>query len=152
MTMKVISRRARPHTITLYNYISTTAGAAAYQRTVIDRVYLDTAYQQRLSARGVSTSDKAQLIIDLRDITTTSDRTFLSFPEWQQLSAQQKAGYFTFGSSNDFFISGVATETLPPATKQQMITKYQCFSVTAAGVPAAALGKPQLQILEVTGK
>jgi hypothetical protein len=148
--MKKISRRARPHSITLYNYISTTAGAAAYQRTVIDRVYLDTGYQQRLAARGILTTDKAQLIIDLRDIDTTADRTFLPVEDWNLLSAAQKASYFTFAAANDFFVRGVATETLPATTKQQMMSNYRCFSVTAADVPAS--DSDGAVILEVTGK
>ncbi len=147
---KIISRRARPHTITLYNYLSTTAGVAAYQRTVISRVSLDTNYQQRLSQRGVATEDTAQLIIDLRDIDATNDRTFLPAQAWQQLTAVQKALYFTFGATNDFFIQGTATETLPTTTKQQMIAKYQCFGVTAAGIPASDSSGPV--IVEVTGK
>jgi len=148
--MKKISRRARPHTITLYNYLSTTNGVAVYQRTVIERLSLDTAYQFRLSQRGVATTDRAQLFVELRDMTTTGNRTFLPFPLWAQLTAEQKALYFTFGVTNDFFIQGTVPEELPPTTKQQMINKYQCFSVTAAGVPASDSAGPV--IVEVTGK
>jgi hypothetical protein len=145
-----MSRRARTHTITLYNYLSTAAGAAAYQRTVIERVYLNTAYQQSLNGRGVSTTDKAMLIIDLRDIVTTDERTFLSFSDWQLLTAEAKAAFFTFSVANDFFIEGAADEELPPATKQQMIQNHQCFSVTWSGVRHAEAG--QASILGVTGK
>ena len=148
--MKMISRRARPHIITLYNYLATSAGVAEYQRTVIKHVHLDTAYQQRLSQRGFATTDKAQLIIDLRDIEATDDRTFLPFSEWQQLPAGQKPQHFTFSISNDFFVHGIASEALPPATKQQLIAKYQCFSVTSCSAPASSFTAPT--IVEVTGK
>jgi len=148
--MKTISRRARPHTITLYNYLSTASGAASYQRTVIKRVFLDTAYQQRLAKHGVSTADTAQLIIDLRDIETTNGRPFLSPKDWQQLTDAQKATYFTFAVTNDFFVAGETAETLPETTKQQMITKYQCFSVSSANVPVSDLNGAV--IIEVMGK
>ena len=148
--MRKISRRARPHTITLYNYLSTTDGTATYQRTVIARVYLDTAYGKRLSERGAVTTDTAQLIIDLRDIDVTSSRTFMPAADWGQLTAVQKAQYFTFDTKNDFFIDGTATETLPDTTKKDMILKYQCFSVTSADVPASDQDEPV--IVEVTAK
>ena len=148
--MKKISRRARPHTITLYNYISTTAGAAAYQRTVIQRVCLDKDYQQRLSQRGVATTDKAQLIIDLRDIEVTANRIFIEPESWILLTAQQKALYFTFQVANDFFIDGTVTDTLPPKTKAEMQTTHRCLSVTSTGIPASDSAGPTL--LEVTAK
>ena len=148
--MKTISRRARPHTITLYNYLGKTDGAAAYQRTVIERVFLDTSYGQHLSARGVVTTDTAQLILDLRDIETTDGRTFLPCEDWTRLTSVQKALYFTFATKYDFFIKGSALETLPDATKQDMIEKYQCLSVTTAGVPASDRDGPV--IVEVTAK
>lgn len=146
--MKKISRRARPHTITLYNYLSTTAGVAAYQRTVVKRVYLDLSYQQRLSQRGVATEDTAQLILDLRDTEATGDRTFISPWDWALLTTEQKALHFTFMTQHDFFIANEVSETLPTATKQDMITKYQCLSVNSVSVPLV----PAAGIVEVTAK
>jgi len=130
--MKIISRRARPSTITLYNLVSTTAGISTYQRTVIERVYLGTGYDQRLSQRGVSTSDKAQLIIDTRDIAVTSDREFLDAKSWDALT--DKAGHFTFHTANDFFVEGNVADTLPTETKATMQKKYQVFSITSVAV------------------
>ena len=131
--MKTISRRARNKKITLYNFVSSTSGIATYQRTVIDLVYLDTGYAQRLSSRGISTQDKAQLIIDLRDFTATDDRTYLPYKEWTVLA--DKAKHFTFWTANDFFVEGEATEELPTVTKQQMQTSYLCYGVSSVAIP-----------------
>ena len=92
--MRTISRRARPHTVTVYNYISTTAGAAAYQRTVLDHVQLDPAYQQRLTQRGIQTDDQAFMVLDLSDYTATNGRTFIAAESWPALTAAQKAPIF----------------------------------------------------------
>jgi len=148
--MKTISRRARPHNITLYNYLSTAAGAMAFQRTVIKRVGLDTSYQQRLSMRGVSTTDTAQLIIDLRDIQTTGGRTFISIVGWKALTDAQKAQHFTFATDKDFFVQGEVPDMLPIVTKQQMQSKYQCLSITSAAIPASDHAEPV--IVEVLAK
>ncbi|MEM5767585.1 MAG: hypothetical protein AAGU32_04765, partial [Bacillota bacterium] len=95
--MKQISRRARTGTVTLYNYVSTTGGVATYQRTEIGLVYLDIGYAQRLSQRGVSVTDNAQLILDLRDMETTNGRTYQPYHDWASLT--DKSGHFTFGVS-----------------------------------------------------
>lgn len=131
--MKTIGRRARNKNITLYNYVSTASGVATYQRTVIDLVYLDTGYAQRLSSRGIATADKAQLIIDLRDVATTDDRTYLSYKEWS--AATDKLNHFTFWTANDFFVEGEAAEVLPAVTKAQMQAKYQCFGISSVSAP-----------------
>ena len=131
--MKRISRRLRDKKITLYNFLSSTSGVAMYRRTVIDLVYLDTGYAQRLSGRGIATADKAQLIIDLRDMATTDDRTYLPYKEWSVLT--DKTGYFTLWTANDFFVEGEATEELPTTTKQQMQSKYQCFGISSVSLP-----------------
>lgn len=146
--MKIISRRARPHTVTLYNYLSAAAGVATYQRTVLRWVYLDTGYQQRLSQRGVATEDAAQLILDLRDLEATDGRTFISPWDWGRLTDEQKAQYFTFMTKQDFFCCGEVPEILPPATKQTMMGKYQCLSVTSVSVPIV----PMDGTVEVTAK
>lgn len=148
--MKIISRRARPYTITLYNYLSATNGVATYQKTVIEHVYLDIAYQQRLAQKGVSTNDTAQLIIDLRDIKTTNNRTFIDYQAWKQLTSLQKLLYFTFAIKEDFFVVGEAIETLPDTTKKDMIDKYQCLSVSSVAIPAS--DKSGAVVVEVVGK
>jgi len=148
--MKIISRRARPHTITLYNFISTTSGIETYQRTVLQFVYLDTAYQQNSLQRGISTDDTAQLIIELRDVIITNGRSFKPYTEWKKLSVIDKANYFTFNVKKDFFIDGEATETLPDTTKAEMIEYYQCLSVTSVANPASSYNVPI--ILEITAK
>lgn len=148
--MKKISRRARPHTITLYNYLSATNGVAVYQRTFIERVYLDLAYSQRLSQRGITTADTCRLLLDLRDLKATAERTFVDQKDWGHLNAEEKAEHFTFATGNDFFVAGKAEENLPFATKAQMVTKYQCFSISAVAIPEFWSGEPV--ILEVTGK
>jgi hypothetical protein len=134
--------------VTLYNYVSATSGVAAYQRTVIERVSLDLAYQMKLAQRGVSTTNMVSMMIDLRDITTTSNRTFLTYEAWAALTT--KTGYFTFNTANDFFVEGEATETMPTTTKAQMMAKYRCYSVTSTAIPASDSGIPI--ILTVTGK
>lgn len=146
--MRIISRRARPHKITLYNLISTAAGVATYQRTVIDRVLLDESYQQRLAQKGVSTADTAQLIIDLRDVTVTDSRTYLPAKEWT--AREVKTSNFTFNPVSDFFVTGEVSDTLPSMTKQQMVAKYKCFSVTSAATPASDQSGPI--ILEILGR
>lgn len=148
--MRTISRRARPHTITVYNYISSTAGTATYQRTVLTQVHLDKGYQQRLSARGIQTEDRALLVLDLSDYTSTSNRTFIAAESWPALTAQQKALYFTFRAPEDFFLDGTATEELPTTTKATMQGKYRCFAVSSVSAPASDQIGPS--ILEVTGK
>jgi len=132
--MKTISRRARNKKITLYNLVSSAAGVSTFQRTVINRVYLDTGYAQRLSSRGVATQDKAQLIIDLRDMATTSNRAFMPYKDWAALT--DKAGHFTFNAGGDFFVEEEVTDELPAMTKQQMQVKYPCFSVASVADPA----------------
>ena len=148
--MHTISRRARPHTITVYNYVATTAGVAAYQRTVVERVHLDRAYQQRLSQRGVTTADTALLMIDLSDIKTTSNRKFIDAESWPALSAAQQALYFTFRAPHDFFVEGTAPEALPAATKATMQAKYRCLAVSNVAIPASDTAGPR--ILEVTAQ
>jgi hypothetical protein len=146
--MKVISRRARKSNISLYNYVSTTSGVMTYQRTYIQRVSLDLAYQMKLAQRGVSTTNTAALMIDLRDIVATSNRTFLTYEAWAALAT--KTGYFTFNTANDFFVVGEAAETMPTTTKAQMMAKYRCYSITGVSIPASDSGTPI--ILQVTGK
>ena len=146
--MKIISRRARPYNITLYNYVSTASGVMTFQRTFIERVSLDLNYQMRLAQRGVNTTNTASLMIDLRDIETTNDRTFLTYDAWAALT--DKTGFFTFNTANDFFVVGEATETMPPTTKADMLKKYRCYSITGVGIPASDSGIPI--ILSVTAK
>lgn len=146
--MKIISRRARPYDITLYNYISTVSGVASYQRTLVKRVSLDLAYQQRLSQRGVTTSNEVSMMIDLRDIETTSNRTFLIYDAWNSIT--DKTAYFTFNTKYDFFVVGEAIETLPEETKTDMLKKYRGYSITSVGIPASNSGTPI--IIQVTGK
>lgn len=148
--MKKISRRARPHTITLYNYLSVTGGVAAYQRTLIERVYLDLAYAQRLSQRGIATADTCRLILDLRDLKASGGRTFLEQKAWGQMNADEKAEHFTFATGNDFFVMGEAEENLPSVTKAQMAAKYRCFGISSVAVAELAGG--EAFIVEVTGK
>jgi|WetSurMetagenome_2_1015567.scaffolds.fasta_scaffold21493_3 hypothetical protein len=146
--MKVMSRRSRPALITLYNYVSATSSVATYQRTYIQRVSLDLAYQMKLAQRGVSTTNTAALMIDLRDITTTSNRTFMTYEAWAALTT--KTGYFTFNTANDFFVVGEAAETMPTTTKAEMLAKYRCYSITGVSIPASDRGVPI--ILSVTSK
>ncbi len=146
--MKVISRRARPYNITLYNYVSTASGVMTFQRTYIQRVSLDLAYQMKLAQRGVSTTNTAALMIDLRDITTTSNRTFLTYEAWAALAT--KTGYFSFSTANDFFVIGEAAEIMPATTKAEMLAKYRCYSITGVSVPASDSGIPI--ILTITAK
>jgi len=119
-----------------------------FQRTYIQRVSLDLAYQMKLAQRGVSTTNTVSMMIDLRDITTTSNRTFLTYEAWAALTT--KAGYFTFNTANDFFVVGEAAETMPTTTKAQMLAKYRCYSVTGVAIPASDSGAPI--ILTVTAK
>ena len=146
--MKVMSRRARPYNITLYNYVSTASGVMTFQRTFIQRVSLDLNYQMRLAQRGVSTANTASLMIDLRDIETTSDRTFLPYDAWAALT--DKTGYFTFNTNHDFFVVDEASEIMPPTTKAEMLKKYRCYSITGVGIPASDSGTPI--ILSITAK
>ena len=148
--MKTISRRVRPTTITVFNYISSAAGVATYQKTQIDMVHLDRGYRQRLNQRGIQTEDDALLILDLSDYTATSNRTFKEPEQWNALTTQQKAGHFTFKAPEDFFILGTATETMPNTTKSAMQIKYRCFAVSSATLPASDKAGPV--ILEVTGR
>ncbi len=141
--MKTISRRARQSTVTLYNYLSTTSGVATYQRTVLDRVYLDTGYAQRLAQRGISTTDKAQLIVELRDSAITGNRKYIDPVAWGSLT--NKAGYFTFNPANDFFVQGDASETLPSETKTTMQKKYQVYSISNVAAPTS-------DVLQIYGK
>lgn len=148
--MKRISRRARPYTVTLYNYVSTTVGVATYQRTVLQQVHLDKGYQQRLSLRGVSTTDTALLILDLSDTPATDNRTFIPAESWAALTVLQKAGHFTFRASDDFFIDGTSTETMPSTTKAAMQALHRLFAVSQVGDPAHDTATAR--VLEVTAK
>ena len=145
---RIISRRSRPNTITLYNYVSTANSVATYQRTVIERVYLDPTYQHRLAQKGVATQDTAQLIIDTRDMATTSNRVYMSAKAWAALAT--KTGYFTFNPATDFFVDGNVADTMPSVTKQQMIAKYTCISVTSVATPAS--DSDSVVTIEVLGR
>ena len=136
--------------MTLYNYTSTTAGVATYQRTVLNHVYLDKGYQQTLSQRGIQTEDQALMILDLSDYVATSGRTFVPAESWQALTTQQKALYFTFRAPDDFIIDGTASETLPNTTKAAMQVKYRCFGISSVAIPASDQAGPAL--VEVTGR
>ena len=144
--MKVMARRLRPQTVTLYNYLGAVGGAMQFQRTVLGRVALNTAYQQALSMRGVTTTDKAQLTVDLRDVDAS--RQYIPYHEW--LTKVDKSGCYTFAQSNDFFVVGDVSDELPPLTKQAMAGKYQVFSVTSCATAATDSDKPA--ILVVTGR
>ena len=144
--MKVMARRLRPQTVTLYNYLGTVGGAMQFQRTLLGRVALNTAYQQALSMRGVTTTDKSQLTVDLRDVGT--NKSYLPYHEW--LTKADKSGYYTFAQSNDFFVVGDVADELPPLTKQAMAGKYQVFSVTSCATAATDSDSPA--ILVVTGR
>ena len=146
--MKVMSRRSRPESITLYNYVSASAGVMTFQRTYIQWVSLDLAYQMKLAQRGVSTTNTVSMMVDLRDIEATSNRTFLTYEAWKALTT--KTGYFTFNTNYDFFVEGEAAETMPTTTKAQMLAKYRCYSVTGVAIPASDSGTPI--ILTITGK
>ena len=144
--MKVMARRLRPQTVTLYNYLGTVGGAMQFQRTVLGRVALNAAYQQALSMRGVTTTDKAQLTVDLRDVDAS--RQYIPYHEW--LTKADKSSYYTFAQSNDFFVVGDVADELPPLTKQAMAGKYQVFSVTSCAT--AATDKDSPSVLVVTGR
>ena len=149
--MKVMARRLRPQAVTLYNYLGTVGGAMQFQRTVLGRVALNTAYQQALSMRGVTATDKAQLTIDLRDVDT--NKSYLPYNEWLIWRGQGIEfvdGYYTFAQSNDFFVVGDVVDELPPLTKQAMAGKYQVFSVTSCATAATDDSAPA--ILVVTGR
>ena len=144
--MKVMARRLRPQTVTMYNYLGAVGGAMQFQRTVLGRVALNTAYQQALSMRGVTTTDKAQLTVDLRDVDAS--RQYMPYHEW--LTKVDKSVCYTFAQSNDFFVVGDVVDELPPLTKQAMAGKYQVFSVTSCGTAATDSNNPA--ILVVTGR
>ena len=148
--MRIIARRARPHTATIYNYTATNAGVAAYQRTVLERVQLDTSYQQRLAQRGISTADTALLVVELRDLEATSGRTFVDAHTWGKLTATQREAFFTFQPVNDFIIAGEVADTLPTRTKAEMLASYRCLGVTGVSMPASSETDPT--IVEVTAK
>ena len=144
--MKVMARRLRPQTVTMYNYLGAVGGAMQFQRTVLGRVALNTAYQQALSMRGVTTTDKAQLTVDLRDVDAS--RQYIPYHEW--LTKTDKASFFTFAQINDFFVVGDVADELPPLTKQAMAGKHQVFSVTSCATAATDSNNPA--ILVVTGR
>ena len=148
--MKRISRRARPHNITLYNYVSSTAGVATYQRTQLKRVHLDRGYQQRLSLRGIQTEDTALLVLDLSDYEATGDRHFVEAEVWRSTAATQKSGSFTF-QTQDFFVEGEALDELPgTTTKVALQQARRCFAVSGVYLPASGANAPQT--LEVTAR
>lgn len=131
-----MSRKARPDTVTVYNYVGTAAGVATFQRTVLERVALDRAYRQRLNNRGIQTEDAALLVLDLSDLQATDSRVFTTPEKWVALTTAEKAGYFTFGPQ-DFFVEGTAIETLPTDTKATMQTKHRIYAVSELGLPAS---------------
>lgn len=140
-----MARRLRPQTVTLYNYTGTVDGDMQFQRTVLGRVALNMAYQQALSMRGVTTTDNAQLIIDLRDVE--ANRAFIPYHDW--MATKDKERYFTFAQDKDFFVEGATDDNLPPLTKQQMQGRHQAFSVKSCTIAATDDNKPC--ILVVTG-
>ena len=142
--MRKISRAARPHTVTVYNYQGTTAGVATYQRTQLARVCYDGAHQQKLAKRGVTTQDKAQLTIELRDLDATANRTYVLPKTWANLTPAQRAPYFTFDTANDFFVEGACSTELPPATKAKLQKTERIIGVTEVSLTGF--------ILEVYGK
>jgi hypothetical protein len=154
--MQIISRHLRQDKITVFNGIAEEAdNNFRWQATVIEGVRVEKGRSMLLRERGIESTDKALLIIDLRDYKATEDRKYVNAKEWEQYGEEEKKGAWTINSSVDFFIPGVVsgsetvtmvgidTEGQSPdfvsgvvclgkeqSSKGELMNKYEAFSIT----------------------
>jgi hypothetical protein len=153
--MAIISRMLRQDSVTIFNAIAEeTENGFRWQRTVIEGVRVEKGRGMLLREKGIESSEKAQLIIELRDYKATDNRKYASAKVWEQYGEEEKKRWWTINSNSDFFIlgdvSGMETATMaadkigeqnPELSsdfvsgvvclgKEGLMNKYEVFSIT----------------------
>jgi hypothetical protein len=129
--MQIISRFLRQDKITIFNGIAgKTDNNFRWQVTVIEGARVEKGRGMLLRERGIESSDKALLIIDLRDYKATDNREYVNAKKWEQSGQEEKKRAWTMMSSFDFFIATVVEEDDRLKSKEELMNKYEVFSIT----------------------
>jgi hypothetical protein len=144
--MLIISRMLRQDSVTIFNAIAEeTENGFRWQRTVIEGVRVEKGRGMLLREKGIESSEKAQLIIELRDYRATDNRKYASAKEWEQYGEEEKKRRWTINSNSDFFILGVVSDkemvTMAGVEtdfvsgsislgKEELMNRYEVFSIT----------------------
>lgn len=138
--MVKISRMLRQERVTVFNGMTEeTDNGIRWQATAIEGARVEKGRSMLLRERGIESSEKALLIIDLRDCETTDNRKYVTAKEWEQYGEEEKKSAWTIRSSFDFFILGdvVGKGRLSSfaglaslASKEELMNKYEVFSIT----------------------
>jgi hypothetical protein len=138
--MGIISRMLRQDRVTMFNgKTEETDNGIRWQATVIEGARVEKGRSMLLRERGIESSEKAMLIIDLRDYKATDDRKYVNAKVWEQYGEEEKKGGWTIRSSFDFFILGDVGEEgrmsslaglASLASKEELMNKYEVFSIT----------------------
>jgi hypothetical protein len=126
--MLIASRLLRRNKITIFNAITKeTENDIRWQATVIDRARVDTGRGMMLRDRGVESSDKALLFVELRDYTATGNRTYITAKSWDNLCDKDKLAKWTIKPNSDFWVLGDMSTF---SSKEELMNKCEVFSVT----------------------
>jgi hypothetical protein len=109
--MLVISRALRQDSVTIFNAIAQEDNKGfEWQRTVIEGVRVEKGRGMLLREKGIESSEKALLIIELRDYKATDKRKYANAKEWEKYGEEEKKRRWTINSARDFFILGVVSD------------------------------------------
>jgi hypothetical protein len=144
--MLIISRALRQDSVTIFNAIEQEDNKGfEWQATVIEGARVEKGRGILLREKGIESSEKAQLIIELRDYKATDNRKYANAKAWEQYGEEEKKRWWTINSASDFFIPGVVSdkETVVMAGvetdfvsgsiclgKEELMNKYEVFSIT----------------------
>jgi hypothetical protein len=109
--MLVISRILRQDRVTIFNAIEQEDNKGfEWQTTVIEGVRVEKGRGMLLREKGIESSEKALLIIELRDYKATDKRKYANAKAWEQYGEEEKKRWWTINSNSDFFILGVVSD------------------------------------------
>jgi hypothetical protein len=146
--MVKISRMLRQERVTVFNGMTEeTDNGIRWQATAIEGARVEKGRSMLLRERGIESSEKAMLIIDLRDYKATGDRKYVNAKVWEQYGEEEKKSAWTIRSSFDFFILGIVSDremvTMQSSelnsdfvsgvvclSKEELMNKYEVFSIT----------------------
>jgi hypothetical protein len=147
--MLIISRKLRQDKITLFNAIEEeNENELKWQITMIERVRLENGRSMRLREKGIESSEKALLIIDLRDCKTTDGRKYATAKVWENYE-EGKKNFWTIRSSLDFFIPNIIPVN-SRLGKEELMNKYEVLSITDISEEKGS--SPDIEILKVAAK
>lgn len=125
---RAISKRLLPHTVTLYNFVST----GVYSVVTLKNVYVEHKKNANISTLGSSNANITLMIIDCIN-TTAFNRygaplSYLSPKQWQE--STDKDNYWTLqDSSKDIFVLGEIDNVLDNCNINTVKSKYQAYAI-----------------------